>query len=132
MTDSEKDGGNIFKTMDEIIFQLNRTKKMFIVMILTVMIIPPITFMIFMAVYDPPFDPQEKTERQGPGTKFAIFKIIPIIISAVWLGIGIRQWLVLSKWTKRYDRYKKLQEEVDKKLANDEQKNDEENDSSHS
>jgi hypothetical protein len=40
MTDSDKNG-NIFKIMDEIIFQLNKTKKMFIIMILTIMIIPP-------------------------------------------------------------------------------------------
>lgn len=125
MTDSEKNGSNIFKTMDEIIFQLNRTKKMFIIMILTVMIIPPITFLIFMAIYDPPFESQENAEHDGPRSKFAIFRIIPLIISAVWLGIGIRQWFVLSKWTKKYDRYKELQEKVDKKL-DDEQKDDEE------
>jgi NADH:ubiquinone oxidoreductase subunit 5 (subunit L)/multisubunit Na+/H+ antiporter MnhA subunit len=119
MSDSEKNGGNIFKTMDEIIFQLNRTKKMFIVMILTVMIIPPITFMIFAAIYDPPFEKQEGAEREGPRPKFMIFRIIPLIISAVWLGIGIRQWIVLSKWTKKYNRYKELQEKVDKKLDDD-------------
>jgi hypothetical protein len=126
MTDPEKNGGNIFKTMDEIIFQLNRTKKMFIIMILTVMIIPPITFLIFMAMYDPPFESQESAERDGPKPKFTIFRIIPLIISAVWLGIGIRQWIVLSKWTKKYDRYKELQEKVDKKLDDDDQKDDEE------
>ncbi len=127
MTNSEKNGSNIFKTMDEIIFQLNRTKKMFIIMILTVMIIPPITFMIFMAIYDPPFESQENTERDGPKPKFAIFRVIPLIISVVWLGIGIRQWFVLSKWTKKYDRYKELQEKIDKKLDDDEQKDDEKN-----
>jgi NADH:ubiquinone oxidoreductase subunit 5 (subunit L)/multisubunit Na+/H+ antiporter MnhA subunit len=124
MTDFEKNGGNIFKTMDEIIFQLNRTKKMFIIMILTVMIIPPISFLIFMAIYDPPFESQENAERDGPKPKFTIFRVIPLIISVVWLGIGIRQWIVLSKWTKKYDRYKELQEKIDKKLV-DEEKDDE-------
>lgn len=93
-------------------------------MILTVMIIPPITFLIFTAIYDPPFDSKEKTEREGPRSKFTIFRIIPLIISGVWLGIGIRQWIVLSKWTKKYDRYKELQEKIDKEL-DDEQKDDE-------
>jgi len=129
MTDSEKNGGNIFKTMDEIIFQLNRTKKMFIIMILTVMIIPPISFLIFIAIYDPPFDSEEKTEREAPRPKFTIFRVIPLIISVVWLGIGIRQWIVLSKWTKKYDRYKELQEKIDKDLA-DEEKDDEKDSSS--
>jgi len=93
-------------------------------MILTVMIIPPISFLIFTIIYDSPFDSQEKTEHDGLRSKFAIFKIIPLIISLVWLGIGIRQWLVLSKWTKKYNRYKELQEKIDKELA-DEQKDDE-------
>jgi hypothetical protein len=32
---------NIFQILDGIITQLNKTKKMFIIMILTIMIIPP-------------------------------------------------------------------------------------------
>jgi hypothetical protein len=37
---------NLFQIMDEIIDQLNNTKKLFIAMILTVMIIPPALFVI--------------------------------------------------------------------------------------
>jgi NADH:ubiquinone oxidoreductase subunit 5 (subunit L)/multisubunit Na+/H+ antiporter MnhA subunit len=124
MTDSDKNG-NIFKIMDEIIFQLNKTKKMFIIMILTIMIIPPVALLFTSVIFDPPFEEQEeKTQRDGPKPKFVIYRVIPLIISAVWLGIGIRQWIVLSKWTKKYDRYKKLQEKIDKKLDDDEQQND--------
>jgi NADH:ubiquinone oxidoreductase subunit 5 (subunit L)/multisubunit Na+/H+ antiporter MnhA subunit len=124
MTDSDKNG-NIFKIMDEIIFQLNKTKKMFIIMILTIMIIPPVALLFTSVIFDPPFEDQEdKTQRDGPKPKFVIYRVIPLIISAVWLGIGIRQWIVLSKWTKKYDRYKKLQEKIDKKLDDDEQQND--------
>jgi hypothetical protein len=36
----------------------------------------------------------------------------------VWLGIGIRQWFVLSGWTK-YERYKELQKKIDEKLDYD-------------
>ena len=125
MTDSEKSGGNIFKIMDEIIFQLNKTKKMFIVMILTIMIIPPVALLITYEIFDPPFEEsRDKTRDDGPKPKFIIFRIIPFVISAVWLGIGIRQWIVLSRWTKKYDRYKELQEKIDKKLddENDQQK----------
>lgn len=54
--------------------------------------------------------------RHGP---FAIARIVPIAIFFVWLGVGIRQWFVLSKWTKKYERYKKLQRKVDEKLGYD-------------
>jgi NADH:ubiquinone oxidoreductase subunit 5 (subunit L)/multisubunit Na+/H+ antiporter MnhA subunit len=119
MTDSEKDG-NIFKIMDGIIFQLNRTKKMFIIMILTVMIITPLTFLISAIIFAPPFEGDEKTGREGPRPKFFPMRIVPLVISLVWLGIGINQWLVLSKWTKKYERYKELQEKIDKSLDDEE------------
>lgn len=47
---------NLFKLMDGIIYQLNKTKKMFIIMILTVMILPPITLLISSLVFAPPYE----------------------------------------------------------------------------
>ena len=46
---------NIFQIMDGIITQLNKTKKMFIIMILTIMIIPPIAFALTFALFGSPF-----------------------------------------------------------------------------
>jgi hypothetical protein len=45
--------------------------------------------------------------------------MIPFLISIVWLRIGIWQWFVLSKWTKRHERYKELQKSIDEKLSNE-------------
>ena len=53
--DDNKPKENIFRIMDGIITQLNRTKKMFIIMILTIMIIPPIAFALSFALLGPPF-----------------------------------------------------------------------------
>jgi len=100
--------------MDGIILQLNRTKKMFIIMILTIMILPPISFVITFALLGPsmffgPGGAGMHPEGFGPGFwhgPFALVRIVPIIIFLVWLGIGIIQWFVLSKWTKKYERYK--------------------------
>jgi len=117
MTDSEKDNENIFKIMDETIAQLNKTKKLFIIMILTIMIISPVTFLISFTIWGPPFEPGR--EHAGPPPEFFHPKIIPLVISLVWLGIGVRQWFVLSKWTKKYEHYKELQEKIDKKLDED-------------
>jgi len=115
---------NLFQIMDGIILQLNKTKKMFILMILTLMILPPISFVITFAVLGPPmfFNAGLHHEGFGPGSwhgPFAIARIVPIAIFFVWLGVGIRQWFVLSKWTKKYERYKELQRKVDEKLGYD-------------
>jgi hypothetical protein len=112
---------NIFQIMDGIIAQLNRTKKMFIIMILTLMIIPPIAFAVTFALFGPPFHFEDDSkggqyDSFGPPPQIAIARTIPILVSLVWLGVGIRQWFVLSKWSKKYERYKELQKRVDEKL----------------
>ena len=109
---------NLFQIMDGIILQLNRTKKMFIIMILTLMILPPISFVITFALLGPPifFGGGDGTHPGGFGHGFGLARAVPIVIFLIWLGIGIRQWFVLSKWTKKYERYKELQKKVDAKL----------------
>ena len=128
MADSDKikdsPDANLFRIIDGIIYQLNKTKKLFIIMLLTVMILPPVTLLISSLIFAPPYDDNgvvQKHFRPGEGRplKFFNLRIIPLVISAVWLGIGIRQWFVLSEWTKKYQRYKKLQDEVDRKLGDD-------------
>jgi hypothetical protein len=125
VTNSEKKNhdSNLFQIMDGIISQLNRTKKMFILMILTLMILPPISFVITFALLGPPifFGGGMHPEGFGPGFRhgFILARVVPILVFLVWLGIGIRQWFVLSKWTKKYERYKELQRKVDEKLNYD-------------
>jgi hypothetical protein len=120
---------NLFEIMDGIILQLNKTKRMFILMIITILILPPISFVITFAVFGPPMffnDGNGGMHHEGFrfgsggfGHGFGLARLIPILIFIVWLGIGIRQWFVLSKWTKRYERYKELQKKIDEKLDYD-------------
>jgi hypothetical protein len=108
--------------MDGIIAHLNRTKKLFIIMVLTIMIIPPIAFALTFALLGPPFHDSRGTPggfRPGFNPAFGVARIIPFLISIVWLGIGIWQWFVLSKWSKKYERYKELQKKIDEKLDYD-------------
>ena len=124
--DDNRPKENIFRIMDGIITQLNRTKKMFIIMILTIMIIPPIAFALSFALLGPPFSlygggQADRFDRFGPGFNpaFGIARIVPFLIAIIWLGIGIWQWFVLSKWTKKYERYKDLRKKTDEKLKDD-------------
>ncbi len=123
---AEKNNGdeNLFQIMDGIISQLNKTKKMFIIMILTLLILPPISFVITFALLGPPMlfgGAGMHPEGFGPGFwhGFGLARAVPILIFLIWLGIGIRQWFVLSKWTKKYERYKELQKKIDEKLDYD-------------
>jgi Na+-driven multidrug efflux pump len=44
---------NIFQIMDEILRQLNKTKKMFLVMIVSIIVVVPLTFIITFSLWEP-------------------------------------------------------------------------------
>jgi hypothetical protein len=128
--DNNKPVENIFRITDEIVHQLNKTKKMVILMIVSIVIVLPVTHIITFAligetVFDddgqggPPFD--DRSGGGGPPDSPAFRIVQAVVIGTIlfWLGIGIRQWFVLSKWTKKYKQYKQLQKKVDEKLDYD-------------
>ena len=122
-------GENVFKIMDGIIDQLNKTKRTFILMVITIMVVIPLSFAISSAVIDHPFPvhggppwAQDRfgTDRPEP-PNFWLVRAIPFVIALIWLGVGIRQWFVLSKWTKKYEHYKALQKKLDEKLGDEDE-----------
>jgi hypothetical protein len=126
---------NIFRITDEIVHQLNKTKKMVILMIVSIVVVLPVTHIITFAliggetVFDdggegePPFG-----NRSGSGPPdspaFRIVQAVVIGTILFWIGIGIRQWFVFSKWTKKYKQYKDLQKKIDEKLMDYDNDND--------
>jgi len=138
----KKERENIFEILDGIMFQLSKTKKMFLIMILTILIIPPATLLVMSAVTERPFEDQleqrlqDRLDRGGitqeefdniknkfgnekPHNPIHSPQLIIIVISLVWLGIGIRQWIILSKWDKKYQNFKANQKEIDKELEDE-------------
>ncbi|WP_428324616.1 SHOCT domain-containing protein [Nitrosopumilus sp.] len=141
------DRQNIFEILDGMMFQLSRTKKMFMIMILTVLILPPVALIVMSSVMEPSFQQQfeqrlqnkldrgEITEEEydeikskfGERRSNQLLRPSQMIIFAIsigWLGVGIRQWIILSKWDKRYKQFKAQQEEIDKEFEEDEDKDD--------
>ncbi len=125
-------------------FQLGKTKKIFMIMILTTLIIPPVALLIMTSAFDSPFNDRlnqrleerinercrqndvtrdecnniknKLIDRNRPQVLLQPPQLLIFAISLVWLGIGIKQWLSISKWDKKYQRFKEKQEQVDKKL----------------
>ncbi len=139
--DSSKTHENVFEILDGIMFQMSNTKKIFMIMILTTLILPPIALLVMTTVFDSPFNEKmdirlQEYLKNGDITdeeyeKFkskiidkgrtAIFlnppQLVIFTVSLVWLGVGIRQWFVLSKWDKKYLRFKQKQADIDKELS---------------
>lgn len=125
-SEDNKPTQNIFQIMDEVIRQINKAKKMFLIMIVSIIIVVPGTFIVTFALAggssfwnDGP--PWNGAGNSGPpdGSAFSIARAIVIVFVLAWIGIGIRQWFVLSKWTQRYQIYKELQKKIDEKLDYD-------------
>ncbi len=189
---------SIFGIMDNIMLEMSKTKKMFLIMVLTILILPPIGLLIMTSVFDNPFYPdikgreiheeweeksyqlrdmllqieklppefradkleetlssakyielssriQELSEQypelekdppigekpldkqsdkqlEKPLEKQLVkplvkpLQLIIFVISGIWLGVGVRQWYIMSKWDSKYKQFKKEQEEIDKKI----------------
>jgi hypothetical protein len=131
---------NIFRITDEIVHHLNQTKKMVILMIVSIVIVLPVTHIITFALIGetifsgegppPRFDDRSDGGGGGGGggppdsPAFRIVQAVVIGTILFWLGIGVRQWFVLSKWTKKYKQYKQLQKKIDEKLDYDREPDD--------
>ena len=130
--------------MDGLMFQLGKTKKIFMIMILTTLIIPPVALLVMTSAFDSPFNDRfdqrleerinercrndhltrdecnnlkdRLVDRNRQQVLLQPPQLVIFAISLVWLGVGIKQWLSISKWDKKYQRFKEKQEQVDKKL----------------
>ena len=182
MADKKEDSVNpresIFQIMDNIMIQMSKTKKMFLVMVLTILILPPIGLLMMTSVFDNPFYPdtegfkrheewEDKSyqlrdmlleigsmpkdqqadklqeilksaeyvefssriqelseefgdfERDPPRAEKPPVKplqLIIFVISGIWLGIGIRQWYIFTKWDSKYKNFKQKQDEIEKRF----------------
>lgn len=112
-----KDGGkkgtaheNLLEILDNVIHQLDFTKKMAIIMVLSFIIIIPISAVVIGVL-------SESNRDLG-----VAIPIIAVAVFFVWLGVGIRQWIVFSKWTKKYRLYKEKQRKLDESLDFDKDK----------
>jgi hypothetical protein len=103
---------NLPEMIDNVIRQLDFNRKIIIIMVLSFVIIVPIIAYIGLL--------SQRTAGVGV--------YIPIIGGAVflaWLGVGIRQWIVFSKWLRKFRLYKERQKELEDLLdfeKSDEQK----------
>ncbi len=91
---------NLPEMIDNVIRQLDFTRKIIIIMVLSFVIIVPIIAYIGLL----------SQSTAGVGV------YIPIIGGTVflaWLGVGIRQWIVFSEWLRKFRLYKERQKELE-------------------
>ena len=102
---------NLPGMIDNVIGQLDFNRKIIIIMVLSFVIIVPIIAYIGLL--------SQRTAGVG-----VYIPIIGGVVFLAWLGVGIRQWIVFSKWLRKFRLYKERQKELENLL--DFEKSDEE------
>jgi high-affinity Fe2+/Pb2+ permease len=96
---------NIFSIVDRLVYQIDRTKKFILVMIIAVIVAIPLSWHVSPFLLGMPY-----------GYSFRLAGVVAIVIAAIFLVIGARQWMLLSDWTRKYKAYKERQKKIDDKL----------------
>ncbi len=113
--EEEEENRSIFRIMDGIMEQVEKTKRIFIILIVTIMI--PITISILFIIVFDAVDHEAADDDKGSPVKVIIGSTIVII-----MAFGIRQIIILNRWTKRYKKFQTQQAELDEKLSNMDEK----------
>jgi len=106
---SEDHTRSVFKIMDGMVEQINKTKKVFMILLVTI-IIPPVILEIIFTVFG--LNYESLHSESGDVIHYILF----ILFIGIWVGLGGKYLFVLSKLTKKYQEFKESQEKLDKKL----------------
>ena len=101
--EEEKSADNIFRIADELVGQVDKTKKYVVFMIIAIIVAIPVSWHVSPLLLGTPYN-------------FMLAGIVTIVVAVAFLAIGVRQWITLSKWTKRFKAYQRLQKKIDEKL----------------
>jgi hypothetical protein len=101
--ESEVTSENILRIADELVREVDRTKKLAVIMIVAIIVAIPVSWHVTPYLLGSPYN-------------FRVAGIITIFIALAFIVIGVRQWMAFSKWTERYKAYKELQAKIDAQL----------------
>src|ERR687890_542503 len=108
---------NILEIMDSFIEQITRIRKTLLGVSVSVLLLAPLAIGLSMyLIVHPSFFAVIEIENEF-GLVLAILLTALLIISSIWLVSGIRQYMSISSWSKRYDEYKKEKQDMDRRIA---------------
>ena len=108
---------NVLGIIDNFIEQILQIRKTLFGVFLSALILAPLA--IGLSVFllrHPSFLAVLDIENEF-GIVLGILLFAVIIISSIWLLVGIKQYLSINKWNQRYREYTKEKQEVDRNIA---------------
>lgn len=110
---------SIIEVMDGFIDKINQIGKTLLGISVSALILAPLAIGLSLYLILHPHFFFILDEYDEFGIFLAISLVIIIIISVSWLVLGIRQYLMLKSWNKKYSRYIQRKDQVDNQISSE-------------
>lgn len=110
---------SIIEVMDGFIDKINQIGKTLLGISISALILAPLAIGLSLYLILHPHFFFILDEYDEFGIFLAISLVIIIIISISWLVLGIRQYLMLKSWNKKYPRYIQRKDQVDNQISSE-------------
>jgi len=117
LSENETSRSDILSTVDYIIEKTQELRKIMIGVSISALILAPLAIglSVYLSTHPLFFKILEQKDEFGLFLSILLGSII--VISGIWLYTGIRQYLSISPWNKRYTEYLKKKNELDSSLT---------------
>ncbi|MCP8313762.1 MAG: hypothetical protein H3Z53_05250 [archaeon] len=108
---------SLLETIDDLIFHMNDARMLFVILSISSFIIAPIAIIVAIVfTAHPIFLPYLLHRNLFFGLIFLIYIIFVMVLSLIWLYVGLKEYRFLSKWNERFKKYISLKERIDREL----------------
>jgi hypothetical protein len=114
---TEYSSSDILGTIDYIIEKIQNLRHIMLGVSISALVLAPfaIALTLYLATHPKFFDILE--DKDDFGIMLSVLLAGIFVISGIWLYTGIRQYMSLSSWNKRYSGYLNKKEELDKAIS---------------
>src|SRR5215469_15077474 len=117
-TEKVQNKTSVVHLIDELVFHMNRTRGLFKLMILSSFILAPLCLMLTAVFTLHPFFLHRILFKFPHLGIFLLFFIgVSVILSSIWLYMGLSERTFFSNWNNKYNRYKLLKSRLDKEFG---------------
>jgi hypothetical protein len=116
---TEYSNSDILGTIDYIVERVQDLKKIMLGVSISALVLAPfaIGLTLYLATHPRFFEILDTKDEFGEFLSILLAGIV--IISGIWLYTGIRQYLLLSSWNRRYSGYINKKEELDRLISDE-------------
>ncbi len=118
MEDAEKySNHSIRDVIESFVEQIQSTRKLLFGITISALILAPLAIgiSVYLVKHEHFFFILDEYDEFG--TFLVILLATVIIVSSIWLVLGIRQFVMLKSWNARYSSYIKKKEKLDEKIS---------------